>query len=65
MPEAQGKVLDMQGTEAIRSDWLETIPYSGGEQMIRYETPEFSAVCPFSGLPDARSIWLTRNLNRF
>ncbi|MBN1355980.1 NADPH-dependent 7-cyano-7-deazaguanine reductase QueF [bacterium] len=38
--------------DSIRTDLLETFPYRGETQQIRYETNEFSAVCPFSGLPD-------------
>ena len=52
MPEAEGKVIAWVSEEAIRTDWLETIPYEGGRQVVTYETEEFSAVCPFSGLPD-------------
>jgi 7-cyano-7-deazaguanine reductase len=52
MPIPEGKVFDFMGTEAIRPDFLETIPYKGDKQYVRCETQEFSAVCPFSGLPD-------------
>jgi 7-cyano-7-deazaguanine reductase len=45
-------VFEFEGEERIRSDFLETIDYSGNPQEITYETEEFSAVCPFSGLPD-------------
>lgn len=52
MPEAEGKIINFNTEDAIRSDWLETLPYKGGPQLITYTTDEFSAVCPFSGLPD-------------
>lgn len=52
MPEAGGKTFEFQDESAIRADFLETIDYSGNPQEITYETDEFSAVCPFSGLPD-------------
>ncbi|MCP4133952.1 MAG: NADPH-dependent 7-cyano-7-deazaguanine reductase QueF, partial [bacterium] len=40
----------------ILSDYLESIGYQGNPQEITYETDEFSAVCPFSGLPDIAKI---------
>ena len=52
MPKAEGKRFPFEGIEKIRTDFLETFPYEGEKQMIEYTTKEFSAVCPFSGLPD-------------
>ena len=52
MPEAEGKIFNHESEESIRNDFLETIDYAGNPQEITYETEEFSAVCPFSGLPD-------------
>ena|SRR5271157_1147659 len=52
MPVAEGKEFKFEGEECIRADYLETIDYEGNAQEITYETEEFSAVCPFSGLPD-------------
>jgi 7-cyano-7-deazaguanine reductase len=52
MPEAGGKTFEFQDESAIQADFLETIDYTGNPQEITYETDEFSAVCPFSGLPD-------------
>ena len=49
---AEGRVLDFDGEENIATGLLETFPYEGPEQDIVYETQEFSAVCPYSGLPD-------------
>ena len=52
MPIAEGRVVPFTGPEAIDASVLETFPYQGPEQDITTETPEFSAVCPYSGLPD-------------
>jgi len=56
MPEAEGKKFDFKDEKAIRTDFLETIEYDGGKQLIEYRTKEFSAVCPFSGLPDIAEV---------
>lgn len=52
MPKAEGLTLEFEPEEKIQSNLLETFPYEGKPQTIVYETKEFSAVCPFSGLPD-------------
>jgi 7-cyano-7-deazaguanine reductase len=52
MAKAEGKVFKFDNETAIGVDFLETFPYKGEKQNIKYETREFSAVCPFSGLPD-------------
>lgn len=52
MPHADGKTFAFEPQESIRGDYLETIDYDGARQEITYETDEFNAVCPFSGLPD-------------
>ncbi|MDH5752767.1 MAG: preQ(1) synthase [Deltaproteobacteria bacterium] len=49
---AEGRILDFDSEDKIRADLLETFPYEGPRQNIEYETAEFSAVCPYSGLPD-------------
>jgi 7-cyano-7-deazaguanine reductase len=49
---AEGRTLSFSGPEAIDAAALETFPYDGPEQEIVTETSEFSAVCPYSGLPD-------------
>lgn len=49
---AEGRILDFESEEKLRTDLLETFPYEGPRQRIFYETKEFSAVCPYSGLPD-------------
>ena len=53
MPVAEGRVFKFDDEGSIRTDFLETIDYEGNPQEITYETDEFTAVCPFSGLPDA------------
>ena len=52
MPKAEGKIFDFLSEETIRSDYLETFDFDSPKQYIISETDEFSAVCPFSGLPD-------------
>lgn len=49
---AEGRTLPFTGPEVIDIGVLETFEYSGPEQQIVTETDEFSAVCPYSGLPD-------------
>ena len=52
MVNAEGRTVPFVGPEAIDAAVLETFPYEGPEQEIVTETSEFSAVCPYSGLPD-------------
>lgn len=56
MPIAEGKSFSFDDETHIETGFLETIKYSGNPQKIRYETDEFSAVCPFSGLPDIAKV---------
>jgi 7-cyano-7-deazaguanine reductase len=49
---AEGKTVPFVGPEAIDVGVLETFEYLGPDQEIVTETREFSAVCPYSGLPD-------------
>ena len=49
---AEGRSLPFVGPEHVDVAVLETFPYDGPEQEIVTETDEFSAVCPYSGLPD-------------
>ena len=49
---AEGLVLPFEPPSAIATHCLRTFPYQGPRQHIVYETREFSAVCPYSGLPD-------------
>ncbi|HEY3934315.1 MAG TPA: preQ(1) synthase [Gemmatimonadales bacterium] len=52
MATAEGRTVPFTGPEAIDAAVLETFPYDGPVQEIVTTTREFSAVCPFSGLPD-------------
>lgn len=52
MAQAEGLQLPFDGEDAIRTNILEVFDYEGEKQHITYSTSEFSAVCPFSGLPD-------------
>lgn len=56
MPVPEGKEFSFESTDSIRDDFLEIIEYRGEPQEIKYETGEFSAVCPFSGLPDIAQV---------
>ena len=49
---AEGRTIPFVGPETIDVAVLETFEYSGPDQEIVTETSEFSAVCPYSGLPD-------------
>ncbi|HEU4700189.1 MAG TPA: preQ(1) synthase [Gemmatimonadales bacterium] len=49
---AEGRTIPFVGPEAIDAAVLETFEYDGPRQEIVTETKEFSAVCPYSGLPD-------------
>ena len=50
----QGKRFDTQPENAIDTAILETIPfdYPGSDTEVIYTTEEFTAVCPWTGLPD-------------
>lgn len=49
---AEGKVFDFLPISEIKSSELIAFEFNSPEQLIITETKEFSAVCPFSGLPD-------------
>ncbi len=46
--------LEARGPEAVRADLLETFAYEypGAGATVEISTDEFTAVCPWSGLPD-------------
>jgi 7-cyano-7-deazaguanine reductase len=48
------KRFDIEKEDAIDVGVLETIPfdYPGSATEVAYETDEFTAVCPWTGLPD-------------
>jgi len=52
MIEAEGRRFAFGDESQVRPDFLETFPFDSPDQYIMTETREFSAVCPFSGLPD-------------
>ena len=54
MTEPLGRRYDAADTSAIDVGVLETFPYeyAGKEIVVRIDTAEFTAVCPWSGLPD-------------
>ncbi len=58
MPKAEGLKLTIKDKNSIQPEFLETIKYSGKKQLISIDYPEFSAVCPFSGLPDIATLIL-------
>lgn len=53
---AEGMKLEFIGPEHINTKVLEVFPYEGPKQRVVYTTAEFSAVCPFSGLPDMAKV---------
>ena len=56
---AEGRTIPFVGPEHIDASVLETFGYDGPEQEIVTETGEFSAVCPYSGLPDYARLTIT------
>lgn len=59
MAVAEGKSIPFVGPDHIDVAVLETFPYEGPDQEITTETGEFSAVCPYSGLPDFARLTVT------
>lgn len=49
---AEGMKFPFLGVENIKTEELKTFDFDSVKQIIETETHEFSAVCPFSGLPD-------------
>ena len=56
MAKAEGKIFNYDDASKINADFLETFPFESVNQYIKTETNEFSAVCPFSGLPDLAKV---------
>ncbi len=54
MTKALDRRYDVQDVSAITPGILETFPYeyAGKDITVQIETDEFTAVCPWSGLPD-------------
>ncbi len=57
-PRALDRRYDVEGVDAIDTTVLETFPYeyAGKDIVINIDTDEFTAVCPWSGLPDFATI---------
>ena len=64
MVKAEGKKFDFVDESHIRPDFLETFEFDSPGQLIITETDEFSAVCPFSGLPDLAYVKIERSEER-
>lgn len=58
MAEPLGRRYDVQDVSAVDVKALETFPYEypGKDVVINIDTDEFTAVCPWSGLPDFATI---------
>ena len=56
MIKAEGEKFNYEDVSKINSDFLETFEFESVNQYIKTETNEFSAVCPFSGLPDLAKV---------
>jgi 7-cyano-7-deazaguanine reductase len=54
MVEAEGARFPFDDTGALTPQVLETFPYeyAGRDAVVEISTDEFTAVCPYSGLPD-------------
>ena len=54
MAEAEGRRFPFDGVERLTPEVLETFPYeyAGRTALVEISTDEFTAVCPYSGLPD-------------
>ena len=52
MARSEGRSFDFLDESHIDSSLLEVFDFESPKQYIKTETDEFSAVCPFSGLPD-------------
>ena len=56
MTKAEGRKFNFEDISKINSEFLQTFEFESKDQYIKTETNEFSAVCPFSGLPDLAKI---------
>ena len=56
MAKAEGKEFTFDTIDHINPSYLETFEFDSKDQYIITKTKEFSAVCPFSGLPDLAEI---------
>ena len=56
MAKAEGENFNFEDTSKIDPNYLETFDFNSPNQYIKTVTNEFSAVCPFSGLPDIAKV---------
>ena len=56
MAKAEGENFNFEDTSKIDQNYLETFDFDSPNQYIKTVTNEFSAVCPFSGLPDIAKV---------
>ena len=56
MAKAEGKEFKFDTIDYINPSYLEPFEFDSKDQYIITKTKEFSAVCPFSGLPDLAEI---------
>jgi 7-cyano-7-deazaguanine reductase len=56
MAKAEGENFNFEDTSKIDPNYLETFDFDSPNQYIKTVTNEFSAVCPFSGLPDIAKV---------
>ena len=56
MPKPEGRKFNFLDDTNIDTGVLEVFSFNSPDQYIKTETNEFSAVCPFSGLPDLAKI---------
>ena len=55
---AEGRVISFEDESAIQPSLLEIFTYTGPRQHVSYQMNEFTAVCPFSGIPDLGIVWV-------
>lgn len=55
----EGRTVPFVGPEQVDVGVLETFAYDGPMQEIVTETREFTAVCPYSGLPDFATLTIS------
>ena len=56
MAKAEGENFRFEDTSKIDPNYLEIFDFDSPNQYIKTVTNEFSAVCPFSGLPDIAKV---------
>jgi len=56
---------DVDSYEAIKTEVLEALPfeYPGSATVVTYTYPEFTSVCPWTGLPDFGTLTITYTPN--